>query len=56
MTRPKRRKAMGKTMIIIDDDTKKLWTKAAKKKGLSNSEYIRLILKECVPIDLGEES
>jgi hypothetical protein len=55
MTRPKRRNPMGRTMIIIDKETKKLWTHAAKINEMSNSEYFRKLIKKYVPDTLNGE-
>lgn len=46
MAKPKKKEVMGRTIIVIDKETKKLWTKAAEKMEMSNSEYIRILIRE----------
>ena len=47
MTKPKKKPTkMGRTLVVIDEETKALWTKQADKEGRSRSSYLRVMIKE----------
>jgi hypothetical protein len=45
MSAHKKKEVMGRTIVVIDKATKAVWTKAARKADISNSEYVRRLIK-----------